>query len=171
MKTPFRLFFSILLCSLALAPKLSAQVLQRNYASLAFPFTVVATGASSNILGVTTAVGNPGVFTPAAAFDVPRTLTGLSVSVSWEYAGVTNGVAQTGFFLQGSVDGTNWNNTTAKLLGVIQPAQGASTNVLVTTTNFSNALLCEYRRIRWAAGTNGGQPSISNFVSQLVWEQ
>jgi len=166
---PFR--FSILLCAVSLC--LSSAFAQpapapSETASLAFPFTIVTTGQASNILGTAVAVGNLGVWTPAAAYNVPRSPLGLNVQVTWEYAAVTNGVAQTGFFLQGSTDGTNYDNATSRLIAIIHPAATVSTNVLVTSTNLPDALINQYQKLRWAAVTNGGQPTISNFVARIT---
>jgi hypothetical protein len=137
-------------------------------AALAFPFTIVTTGQASNILGTAVAVGNLGVWTPAAAYNVPRAPLGLNVQITWGYAAVTNGVAQTGFFLQGSTDGTNYDNDFNRLIAIIHPAATVSTNVLVTSTNLSETLIQQYQKLRWAAVTNGGQPTASNFVGRIT---
>lgn len=149
----------------------SAQAIARGSNSLAFPFTIVASGGSSNVLGIATAVGNLGVWTPTTAVDVQRSLSGMNVTITWEYSAVTNGVAQTAFFLQPSADGVHWENDFSRLIAIIHPAKTTSTNLLTTSTNLSQATLAQWKKFRLGATTNGGQPTISNFVGYVTWEK
>jgi len=166
----FRL--STLLCAVSLC--LSSAFAQpapapSETAALAFPFTIVTTGAGSNVLGTSLpSVGNNGVWTPAAAYNVPRAPLGLNVQITWEYAAVTNGVAQTAFMLQGTTDGTNYDNSFNRFIAIVHPAAASSTNVFVTSTNLSDTLINQYQKLRWAAVTNGGQPTISNFTARIT---
>lgn len=149
------------------APPVHAQV----YRSYLLPnsYGTVAAGLNTNNLYFDNATGGP----VNTGFKLPKKLSdpGLSFEANFQCATVT--LALVSFVIQGSIDGTNYNNLPGTTLVASVPATASSANNTNVTyfTNFPVSAVSGYQWIRLAGYTNGNAASITSPILKVgYWE-
>jgi len=171
MKTKLNSFLPLFLLTALLSfAVLLPQAQAQTYRLYTLPniYTSVTAGINTNGLGFDNSNGGAA----NTGFRLPRKLTdGFSLQVSFSCATVT--LAATSFVLQGSADGSNYNNIPGSTVNAVVPASAASgnnTNV-VYWTNLPASAVQHFQTVRLAGITNGNAADITAITAQIgFWE-
>lgn len=170
MKTKNSLSALCLLTVLTLFCFAPPQAQAQTYRLLTLPniYTTVTAGVNTNNLYFDNSSGYP----VNTGLKLPRSLSsGLSFQTTFSCATVT--LAAVSFVLQGSVDGTNYNNIPGTTFNAVVPASAASANNtnVVYATNFAAATVQQFQWIRLAGITNGNAADATAITAQIgYWE-
>lgn len=161
------LFLMAALCAVLAVPR-TAQA--QTYRVLTLPnlYTSVSAGINTNGVGFDNSNGG----TANTGLKLPRNLSsGFTFQTTFSCPTVT--LAAVSFVLQGSVDGTSYNNIPGTTVNAVVPASAASANNtnVVYLTNFPASAVQNFNWIRLAGITNGNAATASSITTQIgYWE-